>query len=428
MCKNRLRTVLGILAAASTVALAGCMDASLSQSGTAPASISIQDAPSAIAAFDVEIRGDTNAARTVTGDTEALVFELAVGEEHTIDLDSTNFLGSKSFIVPRGGLQLVVPVQEKIFIPDRANNRLVMIDDMSGTDWSTTSGMEDHRDTEVGPDGRIYVAGESVGGDRNLVKAFDSIDDPAPAEIVPDITAGTVNAIGVDWEQRYVYYGGRILGGDSDFAFLRQVTLSGGSERTFDSLVSSGVSHLDSGGLWGISVGDSGDIYVAGGQYDPTAGPFGLTAALAVRIDPETASVVWVSDTLPIESSTSSNAGVLFKDGSVYVTNRAGIDGYRIVQLDARTGKITGHFGSAPADASNPRPGEFYAPSRFVAVNRAKIYVIDDGLGDGNRLISFEPDTDRAGGKRLVRRVAEKMSSTSSRADDSSGAVRPLAA
>ncbi|NBF40339.1 MAG: hypothetical protein GVY14_07975 [Spirochaetes bacterium] len=130
MSRNRLRTVLGILAAASTVALAGCMDASLSQSGTAPASISIQDAPSAIEAFDIEISGGADAARTVTGDTEALIFELAVGEEHTIDVDSSNFLGTKSFTVPRGGLQLSVPVQEKIFVPDTQNDRLVMIDDM----------------------------------------------------------------------------------------------------------------------------------------------------------------------------------------------------------------------------------------------------------------------------------------------------------
>jgi hypothetical protein len=377
------------------------MDASLSQSGTAPATISIKDAPSGIEALDIEISGGTDVARTVTRDTEALIFELPVGEEHTIDIDSNNFLGSESFTVARNGIQISVPMQEKIFIPDRANNRLVMIDDMAGTDWSERS-VSSIRDAEVGPDGRVYAAGD----DGNpFVRAFDSIDDPAPADIVPDIpdiTDDTLNAIGVDWEQGYVYYGGTIIpGGDSDFGFLRQVTLSGGSERTFDSLVSSGPSHLDSGGLWGISVGDSGDIYVAGGQYDPTAGPSGLTAALAVRIDPETDSVVWVSDTLPIDASTSANAGILFKAGSVYVTNRSGIDGYRIVQLDAQTGAISGHFGSEPADSSNPRRGEFYGPSRFVAVNRSNIYVIDEGgsldSSPDHRIVSFEPGTDASG-------------------------------
>jgi len=169
-----------------------------------------------------------------TRDTEALVFELAVGEDHTINVDSSNFLGSKDFNIPRGGPHLSVPVREKIVIPDADNGRIVMIDDMAGTDWSETSVSANYRDVEVGSDGRDYVAG--------------------------------------------------------------------GAELTASD-----------------------------------------TAPRVVRVDPESGSVAWVNDTLPVqESSPLPLYDVLYHNGSVYVTSFAGTDGYKIVQLDAWTGEITG--------------------------------------------------------------------------------------
>ncbi|NBC30647.1 MAG: hypothetical protein GVY29_11745 [Spirochaetes bacterium] len=393
MVRNRLRTVLGILAAASTVALVGCMDASLSQSVTAPASINIQDAPSAIEAFDVEISGGTNTAQTVTGDTEALVLELAVGEEHTIDLDSNNFLGTKSFIVPQGGLQLSVPVQEKIFIPDAANGRLVMIDDMEGTDWTTNVLMDRYVDAEVGPDGRIYTTVRSSG--EYFVQAYDSIDDTEPAEIVTASPNDWLYAVGIDWDREYLYYGG--VDGDTGTPRLRRVSLSGTGEINLDDLVGSGEALLEQG-VYGIAVDASGDIYVSGAKNEAA---FAGDAPRVVKIDPSSASQVWVSDPLPTEQEAFVvGTDVIFKNGVVYVNNPDGLDGYKIVQLDAQTGKIMGHFGSAPGDTSNPRPGEFYAPNRFVAVSRTNIFITDDGVSANvNRLISFEPGTDASGWK-----------------------------
>jgi len=67
MSTNRLRTVLGILAAASILPLTGCMDASLSQSGTAPASISIQNVRVPFTQV-LRIRGSYNGTVTLGGD------------------------------------------------------------------------------------------------------------------------------------------------------------------------------------------------------------------------------------------------------------------------------------------------------------------------------------------------------------------------
>lgn len=393
MSTNRLRTVLGILAAASILPLTGCMDASLSQSGTAPASISIQDAPSAIEALDIEISGGTDVARTVTRDTEALIFELPVGEEHTIDVDSSNFLGSKMFTVPRGGLQLSVPVQEKIFIPDAANGRLVMIDDMAGTDWSTNVLMDRYVDAEVGPDGRIYTP-VRISGDY-FVQAYDNIDDTEPADIVTASPGDWLYAVGIDWDREYLYYGG--VDGATDTPRLRRVSLSGTGEVNLDDLVGSGEALLEKG-VYGIAVDGAGDIYVSGAKNEAA---FAGDAPRVVKIDPASETRVWVSAPLPTEQEAIViGTDVIFKNGAVYANNPDGLDGYRIVQLDARTGDITGHFGSEPADTSNPRAGEFYAPNRFVGVNRAKIFITDDGVNANvNRLISFEPGTDASGWK-----------------------------
>ena len=73
-------------------ATVGCIDASLSQSGNAPASISIQDAPSTLGDIDLTISGpgmsDIN--ETIGRDTDAVVIEVPVGPDR--EFDATGFL------------------------------------------------------------------------------------------------------------------------------------------------------------------------------------------------------------------------------------------------------------------------------------------------------------------------------------------------
>lgn len=388
MDRTTFRIAFAALAVGFVVVLAGCMDASLSQGGNAPATISIQDAPSAVPEVGISITGGgVNIAETVGPGTDALVFELPVGRQHEVSIDTTNFIGRRSFTLPAGGAQIDVQMLEKLFIPDSQNFRVVKVDDMSGAGWTTSQIMIDTvNDVAVGPDGYIYFAGNFTQFESFGVFSFANVDD---LEFVHQpVDDFGVQGIAIDHEDGLLYYAG-----NNDGPFLRVVTLQGEAVADLTGLIAD---FLD---VWGLAVDGNGNAYVSGLIYDFDLGDNDPYPAV-MKIDPNSSSSIGRPVRLGVSDwNNNFRIDVVYNDatGRIYATNPDGAPGEKIVAIDTN-GAVVDSFGSFPADPEAPEKGEFYAPRRFVAVNRSKLYVLDDGdnasLSSDNRVVSFGPNLD----------------------------------
>ncbi len=369
------------LSIATILVLGGCMDASLSQSGNAPASISIQDAPGAIPEVGISITGGgVNIAETVGPGTDALVFELAVGREHQVTIDTTNFIGQRSFVLPPGGAQIDVHMLEKLFVPDLETGRVVQIDDMRGDGWLTETGLVQPYDVEVGPDGRLYVINnDSAFG--NTVLIFGDLSELSTGDLIPGDESTFYRALASDADRSIIYYTAHD-GTDTPF-LLESRNLNGDLSGTYSDLVS------DFDSVWGLAVGENGDVYVSGTRVVVE------TLRPAVRRFSPDSTFVPVDRIIgpDVPSSSEPEIDVLFKNGKLYVTNPSGAQSNKIVQLDATTLEPVGSFGSFPVDPSNPQPGELYGPRRFVATGNTLITVIDESSSSlHDRLVQFAPN------------------------------------
>jgi DNA-binding beta-propeller fold protein YncE len=363
------------------VSLFGCMDASLSQSGNAPASISIQDAPDAIPEVGVSITGGgANISETVGPGTDALVFELSVGNEHEVTIDATNYIGRKSFVLPPGGAQVDVQMLEKLFVPEQRTGRLVRLDTIRTPNWQeidTDNLSPSNRpyDAEIGPDGRIYTV---TTGDGDQILAYESIEDLTPDAVG---TAFGGYAIGIDHNAEVMYSGGD--GGDGPF--LQRSNLDGTVVEDLSDLITS----IFQSSVWGISVDDAGAIYVSGlDQGDPEA-------PAVAKIGSNRSEVVWVTSLEAASEFDTFQTDVVAIAGSIYVANPRGVDGQKIVKLDPASGNVLDSFGSFPAQPDNPKTGELFGPRRFVAVNNRRLTVIDEYAETGtniDRLVQFGLD------------------------------------
>lgn len=358
------------------------MDASLSQGANAPASISIQDAPEVIAEVDVSITGGgVSIFETVGPGTDAMVFELPVGREHDLTIDTTNFIGRRSFVLPARGAQVDVRMREKLFVPDRWNSTLVKIDDMGGGNWATEQVTDDQGtsldpdDAAVGPDGRIYVL-----ANEDIV-AFDSVEEP-DTELIGVAYTGA-RGLAIDGERGIIYYA------EDDTELTLPVLEARGLNGSYEHYEVLDDVFAVAADIWGLTVDDAGNVYVSGLTRDP------LRPAVR-KISRSDWSVAWtVTLDLPGDAQEfeAEHIDVTHTTGRLFVTNPAGFDGQKIVELDPGTGRVENGFGRLPVDPDNPEEGEFYGPRRFVATGNAVITLIDedpDGLYD--RLVQFRPD------------------------------------
>lgn len=108
-------------------------------------------------------------------------------------VDTTNFIGRSSFILPAGGAQIDVGMQDKLFVPHWRNTTLVRIDDMRSASWATATIEGDPDDAALGPDARIYVL-----ANENIV-AFNSVEEPDTEDIGVAYT-GAGGLPSTEWE------------------------------------------------------------------------------------------------------------------------------------------------------------------------------------------------------------------------------------
>lgn len=383
MVKHAKRRMFFGLLITSVLSLTGCMDASLSRSGEAPALISILDVPPTVTALRVSIRGErVDIEEIIRPGTDALVFDLLVGREHVLTVDTAHYLGRSRFTVPPRGAQIDVRMEEKLLVPDGLNARLVRVDHIGGANWTPLPLQQEPSDLALGPDGRIYV----VAGDDLL--AWSSFAQRSPEAVVRGVLG--LNALAVDRNAKTVLLGGYYIEGG---AFLEAHTLNGTLRNSYGEAVG------DFADLWGLSSDEAGNIYVSGlteVEVEVQGRPVTFRRPL-VRKFAASAPGRYIDRVLGPRRAENSDReiDVLFSDGRLFVTNPSGADGEKIVVLDARTLAIVGAFGAYPAVPDRPRAGELYGPRRFVAVNNPRLTVIDESSGtadDHDRLVQFTPD------------------------------------
>ncbi len=109
---NRLETL--ILIAATVVVLSGCMDASLVDNESAPASIAVQGMPEHLEEVSIAVSGSGMNTAEATLAEGATVLEMPVGEELVFEATAGAYYGRTKQVVPPGGLQLSLRLENLI--------------------------------------------------------------------------------------------------------------------------------------------------------------------------------------------------------------------------------------------------------------------------------------------------------------------------
>ncbi len=289
-------------------------------------------------------------------------------------------------LVPGESAQLIIDLtinETKIIIPDAENHRIVQVDDMTGTGWTTltwenlgfsTKNDFDPYDIDFDAQGRIYIANYPYGGETDKgVLRIDDINDTEYDTIV----SPAVITLAIDRVNNWVYYANNdeIYRCDYNGGNVKQYTYYGGF----------------TGNIKGLAVDQAGMVYLV---WNP-----GSDGDSIAKFDPDTVGTPIVDDFIDNWGVSISDAwDILVKSSSVYVVNTSGDNGYRILQFDTNLSKLTGNYGNT--DDGNPpnNPGEFYGPRRFVAILNKKLTVTDEvEYAYKDRLVSLDDTLDGSG-------------------------------
>jgi hypothetical protein len=297
------------------------------------------------------------------------------------------------------------PYDTKILIPNYGNyssTKIIQVKDMSipkyfpdSPDYIefTTGITSPPTDIELDNTGRIWIA-MTEGGETPLGWISDIQDDTFNYAGFPT----DVYSLAFDRGNEYLYFIGDISGGDLGVFRMRVSDTIGSAPNTNSPLF-----HEELGGgdqpptfpelvrlyPFGIAVDDEGFVYVAGDDFgDPTKSHI-------FKIDPDSQTIVKkVNGYIPdgISASHYYYPDIMFKHGSIYVTNQSDTSGDQILQFDTDLNFVKGYGEQVSFPTEPTQPGQFSRPSRFVATTSRKIYVLDNdpynNYGD-NRLVSF---------------------------------------
>ena len=108
MDRSTARIAFTALTITTIVVLGGCMNASLSQSGNAPARINLQQVPDSVTEIRLTVSGPgmTTVEKTLTPDTDAVVLDLPVGPERVFEAVAGEYSGRTVVGVESEGIQV----------------------------------------------------------------------------------------------------------------------------------------------------------------------------------------------------------------------------------------------------------------------------------------------------------------------------------
>ncbi len=323
--------------------------------------------------------------------------------------------------------------ETKIVIPDYLNNRILQMDDMSGTNLVARTLPMDSYDYYMSPfdvdfdaTGRIYVSFDRGKSNEELptqyperIVRFDTISATAEYTTIVNYTdfytspQAPVRAIAIDRNASpnvlYFYYK------DSTSAtpyLCKKVLDTAGATVEQTAIATLGNYSVKS--VNGMTVSEEGTIYLAANVNDPLHEySTGYPAVIKIGSFSNPASSFSVSAFDLFAAETEELWDILAKgnylavsvnkgrsDGSFY-NGYSGYDGYggKVVQLDIVSLQKVAEGGGTTGEEEPPLPaGKFYQPRQFLAPLNTSSYVIDEGgyypPGENiNRIIRFESAT-----------------------------------
>lgn len=389
-CKVCIRALTVAFAA---LALIGCMDASLVETGSAPASISIQAAPPTIRDLGLRVSGPgmPTFQTTIRVGSDAAVFQVPVGPARRFELrarlnqvgssqlnESVWYDGRRQVPVPPSGafIPLRLSLRSTLLVPDTVSGgRLLEIPELGGTDaaidaasrWSNfVPGVSD---IAVGPRGNLYAVADIqiTGG------LFDAPSTTAfgPAALSSD---AVFDRLAVDPENPRVY----AYSAATDAIWAVQAGTGTAQELTQISSVL-GNSRTTFGRVQALAVDPNGFLYVA---QSHRIGKF----------DPATEALVAGYDATPLNI-----ADIMIRDDGLYVlVNSERTSGGNptnvttspsVLRVLPDMSSVVESFGSTVSPSEGVR-GSFFGPLRFIAENNRNITVADSD-GTVARLVQF---------------------------------------
>ncbi|HNV48736.1 MAG TPA: hypothetical protein PKJ16_16965 [Spirochaetota bacterium] len=256
----------------------------------------------------------------------------------------------------------MVTYETKLVIPDFRNYRIVQIENMAGKNWIDRNGSQigyggamQPYDIDFDAQGRIYIISNST---TPLMVRIDNIYSTTCDTIV---TAGLTNpSIAIDRKSNLVYY----TQNANDPSTVYRRDTAGGNLQSF---TLNGVEFIR-----GLAVDTDGILYIA-------------TTQKIHKFNPSGSGTLIGSYTFQINGA----RDICVKDDKVFVSNNAGANGYRFIELDKNLRFVRG-YGSVLPGGSPSGPGKFYGPERIVAKTNRKIFVIDESDPGYDQLLAFD--------------------------------------
>ena len=286
------------------------------------------------------------------------------------------FTGTETLALNPGDIKsisvMMIVSETKIVIPDFYNDRIVQIDDISGSGWQTknVSGFVNPPglsiftpyDIDFDARGRIYIANNfDSAGAHKLIRINDMvITEYNPIILDSQLAGHPLRTLAIDRINNVVYF--------ASSTQLFRCDYDGNNLKT--DFAMGGIADIS-----GLAVDNDGMLYI-------TYGNAPLAASYLQKYNPATESIIGTTSAVDYPWD------VLVKDNFIYVTDLDGTEGYKILQFDMNL-NLVGNFGVL--SLVNPEtPGNFYGPRRFVAILNRKITMIDDNSGDDyDKLVSM---------------------------------------
>ncbi|HEB11216.1 MAG TPA: hypothetical protein ENI06_08400 [Spirochaetales bacterium] len=384
-----IRLAVGVLLLLLVITFTGCIFFAGSDTGIAVPNLTVKGAPSDITALSLRVTGPgmSPVESYYSSVPSSIEIEVPAGVDRQFELiahvgpsslsAAVSFKGTATVDLAAGETTEIVLTmglnETKLVIPDYRNNRLIQIDNISGAGWTALIGTDigwtlsdfEPYDVDFDSQGRIYIANNFAStGFRRVIR----VDDISGSNFFAfSDKASSIVALTVDRQNDYLYY--------SSSNQLWRVNLDGTAD--VSRIINVGVDQIQT--IRGMAVGEDGMLYIAGNNnlglnriflYDPFA-------QNVTTIYPTNINTAW---------------DVLVKTPYIFITNRNGAGGYKIIQLDTDLGFIAAYGNQSPA--ADDIPGNYYGPKRFLAILNKKISILDEAsINDvgfqGDRLVSI---------------------------------------
>ena len=261
--------------------------------------------------------------------------------------------------------------ETKLIMSDYWNNRLIQIDDISGTGWVAKIGADfgfpgtfAPYDIDFDSLGRIYFANNWGGTGISTVSRIDNMNATSYTFIAEDTGFVGIRSLAIDRPNDLIYYS------TSNELYRWDI---GGSIRTQINIA--GIIGI----IRGLAVDENGILYIAGENttLSPRIFKYNPTTQIFTAYGPTNLATPW---------------DVVVNQNYLYVANLGGANGWKIIRLDLDLNPSSSQgFGNSIPPVI---PGNFYGPHRFVAILNRKLNIIDedenDGFNAGERIVAFD--------------------------------------